>query len=260
LTRWGGIAALAAIILGATSVLADEASVENAFSRRAISSVVGVSSYYGAAFDGRRTADGEIFDMHAITAANKTLPLPCYARVTNLRNGRSVVVRVNDRGPYIEGRMLDVSERVAKLLAYHGGLERVRLDFLGMAGPAGAADQRLLMASLKTGAAHDTVARAKPSDEAVTVAERNAPALGFAEEPAQAPAAAALNAAVRSVAPAPVAESEPLGLAAGLDASVRRLEAALEVAHQAAAGAAKKLSPYGELVLSPFKPLIEASR
>ena len=125
--------------------------------------------------------------MHAITAAHKTLPLPCYARVTNLRNGRSVVVRVNDRGPYIEGRMLDVSERVAKLLAYHGGLERVRVDFLGMAGPAGAADQRMLMASLKTGAARDAVARAKPRDDGVTVAERSAPALGFAEEPAQAP-------------------------------------------------------------------------
>jgi rare lipoprotein A len=259
LTGWGVIAAMAATILGATSVLADEA--DSALSRRAISSVVGVSSYYGAAFDGRRTADGEIFDMHGITAANKTLPLPCYARVTNLRNGRSVVVRVNDRGPYIEGRMLDVSERVAKLLAYHGGLERVRLDFLGMAGPAGAADQRLLMASLKTGAARDAIARAKPKDEATTVAERSAPALGFAEEPAQAPAAAALNAAVRPVAPArPDADAEPLGLAAGLDASVRRLEAALEAAHQTAANAAKKLSPYGELVLSPFKPLIEASR
>jgi rare lipoprotein A (peptidoglycan hydrolase) len=255
LTRWGTIAAIAATILAATSAVADEASSENAFSRHAISSVVGVSSYYGEQFDGRRTADGEIFDMHAITAAHKTLPLPCYARVTNLRNGRSLVVRVNDRGPYIEGRMLDVSERVAKLLAYHGGLERVRVDFLGMAGPGGAADQRMLMASLKSGTSHDAVARAKPRDDGVTVAERNAPALGFAEEPAQAPAAAALNAAVRPIAPAP----ESLGIAGTLDAGLLKLKEAMEAAHATADGAARKLSPYGALVLSPVKPLIHAS-
>jgi rare lipoprotein A len=261
LTRWGGIAAIAAIIWGATSASADEASVEGALVKHVKSSVVGISSYYGAEFHGRRTADGEIFDMHALTAASKTLPLPCYARVTNLRNGRSVVVRVNDRGPYVGGRMLDVAERVAKVLRYNGGLERVRLEYLGMAGPAGTDDQRALLASLKTGAETVTVAKAATGDEGVSTAERSAPALGFAEPASQAPAAVALQAAVRPVAPP---SPEPLGVAAKLDASVRSLEAALEAAHQTAAdaakGAAQSLSPYGELVISPFKPLVEASR
>jgi rare lipoprotein A len=254
LTRWGVIAAIAATIAGAGAAKADEASVKTAMAARPKSGVVGVSSYYGADFHGRRTADGEIFDMRALTAASKSLPIPCYARVTNLRNGRSVVVRVNDRGPYVGGRMLDVSERVAKLLGYHGGLERVRLEYLGKAGPAGAADQRALLASLNIGA------RAKPADEGISVAERSQPALGYAEQPSQAPAAAALAAAVRPPPPPP----EALGLAARLDVSVRRLEAALEAAHQtaesAARSAADSLSPYGQLVIAPFKPIIEASR
>ena len=263
MTRWGVIAAIAATILGSASALADEPAGTAPSIGRPKSSFVGVSSYYGAQFDGRRTADGEIFDMHAITAANKTLPLPCYARITNLRNRRSIVVRINDRGPYIAGRMLDVSERVAKILRYNGGLERVRMDYIGMAGPSGADDQRTLLASLKTGSEPIALARAKPRDDGITVAERATPALGFAEEPAQAPAAVALIAAVR-----PVAAPEPLGVAAKLDSSVRQLEAALEVAHRTAKiaaetvvnGAAKTLSPYGDLVTGPFKTLVEASR
>ena len=148
-----------------------------------------------------------------------------------------------------------------RLLGYNGGLERVRLDYLGMAGPAGTADQRALLASLNTGAEPIAVARATPGDEGVSTAERSAPALGFAEQTSQAPAAAALQAAVR---PVPAPSPEPLGLAAKLDASVRHLELALEAAHQTAENAAKSavhsLSPYGELVVAPFKPLVEASR
>ena len=137
--------------------------------------------------------------MHGLSAAHKTLPIPSYARVTNLSNGRSVVVRINDRGPYIAGRMLDVSARVARLLAYHGGMERVRLDYLGMAGPEGADDQRALLASLKTGDEPVAVAHAKPADDGVSVAARSAPALAFAEAKPRAPAAAALEAAVRPI-------------------------------------------------------------
>lgn len=255
--RWGLIAAIAAFVCGAGGASADETSVNAALAGHALSSAVGVSSYYGAEFHGRRTADGEMFDMHGLSAAHKTLPIPCYARVTNLNNGRSVVVRVNDRGPYVAGRMLDVSERVARLLAFNGGMERVKLDYLGMAGPAGPADQQALLASLRNGG-EPVIAKAAPvAKEGVTVAERTAPALGYAEAAPRAPAAAALDAAVRPVAaPAP----EPLGVAAKLDASLRRLEAALEAAHQTAVHAAKSLSPYGELVISPFKPIVEASQ
>ncbi len=198
--------------------------------------------------------------MHGLSAAHKTLPIPSYARVTNLSNGRSVIVRINDRGPYVAGRMLDVSARVAHLLAYHGGLETVRLDYLGMAGPEGAEDQRALMATLKTGDEPIAVAKAKPAEDGVTVATRSAPALAYATAKPKAPAAAALEAVVRPVAPP---TSEPLGLATKLDASLRQLESALEAGRKTAEQAAKSISPFGELVISPFKglrPMIEAER
>jgi rare lipoprotein A len=69
----------------------------------------GVASWYGPTFDGLRTADGDRYDMYAMTAAHKTLPLPCYARVTNLSNGRSIVVKINDRGPFVANRLIDLS-------------------------------------------------------------------------------------------------------------------------------------------------------
>ena len=257
MTRWGVIAAVAASICGIAAANADEVSVKAALAKPSFRSLIGVSSYYGPGFHGRPTADGEIFDIHGLTAAHRTLPIPSYARVTNLRNGRSVIVRINDRGPFLAGRMLDVSTRVAHLLNYHGGLETVRLDYLGMAGPDGAEDQRALLATLKTGDEPVAVAKAKPAaEDGVTVATRSAPALAYAAPKPQAPAAAALDAAVRPV--APPSPEPPLGLAAKLDASVRQLEAALEAAHRSAERAAR--SPFGELVVAPFKPLVEAAR
>lgn len=76
----------------------------------------GVASWYGKEFHGRATASGEPYDMHALTAAHKTLPIPSYARVTNLRNGRTIVVRINDRGPFVRNRILDLSYGAAEAL------------------------------------------------------------------------------------------------------------------------------------------------
>jgi rare lipoprotein A len=76
----------------------------------------GVASWYGPTFHGGNTSSGETYDMYAMTAAHKTLPLPCYARVTNLRNGRSVVVRINDRGPFVANRLIDLSYTAAARL------------------------------------------------------------------------------------------------------------------------------------------------
>lgn len=88
----------------------------------------GIASWYGREFNGLRTANGEIFDMNALTAAHKTLPLPSYVRVTNLENGRTLVLRVNDRGPFARGRIIDVSRRSAQLLGFRGkGTARVRV-------------------------------------------------------------------------------------------------------------------------------------
>jgi rare lipoprotein A (peptidoglycan hydrolase) len=91
----------------------------------------GVSSWYGEDFDGQPTANGETYDMYAATAAHPTLPLGSVVRVVNLRNHRSQVVRINDRGPYVEGRELDVSYGVAQKLGFeHRGLDRVRIELL----------------------------------------------------------------------------------------------------------------------------------
>jgi rare lipoprotein A len=112
---------------------------------------VGMASWYGDAFHGRKTANGEIYDKNSITAAHPTMPLPSYARVTNVNNGRSIVVRVNDRGPYHGGRVMDVSQKVAESLEFkHLGTARLRIDHLGAAGIAGS-DDRKLLASLTTG-------------------------------------------------------------------------------------------------------------
>ena len=113
-------------------------------------SAVGIASWYGNELRGHRTADGEIFDSQALTAAHKTLPLPCYARVTNLGNGRAVVVRVNDRGPFVGGRIADVSARVASLLEVsHDGGAKIRLDYIGKAPPAGS-DAAKMSANVQT--------------------------------------------------------------------------------------------------------------
>lgn len=91
----------------------------------------GVASWYGPGFHAKNTANGEIYDQNELTAAHKTLPMPSLVRVTNLDNGRSVVVRVNDRGPYANGRVIDLSRRGAQLLGFEGGgTAKVRVQIL----------------------------------------------------------------------------------------------------------------------------------
>ena len=88
----------------------------------------GLASWYGDPFHGRATANGETYDMNVVSAAHKTLPLPSFVRVTNLDNGRSMVVRVNDRGPFVNGRIIDISRRGAQLLGfYEKGTAKVRV-------------------------------------------------------------------------------------------------------------------------------------
>jgi len=109
----------------------------------------GVASWYGSDFHGRSTANGEIFDAEGITAAHPTLPLPSYVRVSNLSNGRSLVVRVNDRGPYAGNRIIDVSKRAAYLLGFTvSGTAWVRVEYVGPA-PIEGSDDRVLEATLR---------------------------------------------------------------------------------------------------------------
>jgi rare lipoprotein A len=90
---------------------------------------VGTASWYGDYFQGKQTASGEPYDMHDLTAAHPTLPLGTFVKVTNLRNGKAVVVRINDRGPVVDGRIIDVSYNAARALGFKDrGVQRVRLD------------------------------------------------------------------------------------------------------------------------------------
>lgn len=113
-------------------------------------SAVGAASWYGSDFHGRLTANGEIFDRKSLSAAHPTMPLPSYARVTNLSNSYSIIVRVNDRGPYHGGRVMDVSQRVAEALDFRNtGTTHVKVEYLGRAELSGSDNERLL-ASLRT--------------------------------------------------------------------------------------------------------------
>jgi rare lipoprotein A len=114
-------------------------------------SATGMASWYGDDFHGRLTANGEVFDMNSLSAAHPTLPLPSYVRVTNLANRRSIVVRVNDRGPYVGNRVIDLSVKTAQLLGFYGhGLAKVKVDYVGRAPIAGSDDNKL-MATLRDG-------------------------------------------------------------------------------------------------------------
>lgn len=107
----------------------------------------GMASWYGPNFHGRLTANGEIYDQFSLSAAHPTMPLPSYAKVTNLENGRSVMVRVNDRGPYSHGRIIDLSARAAKMLGYdQQGVAKVKVEYAGKAQMDGL-DEKMLIAS-----------------------------------------------------------------------------------------------------------------
>ncbi len=98
----------------------------------------GFASWYGNKFHGRKTSNGETYDMYGMSAAHKTLPIPCYVKVTNLSNNKEVVVRVNDRGPFHSARIIDLSYTAAKKLGFHNkGTSKVKIDIVDTSGQAG---------------------------------------------------------------------------------------------------------------------------
>ncbi len=134
---------------------------------------VGMASWYGDAFHAKATANGELFDMTAMTAAHKTLPLPSIVEVTNLGNGRRIRVRVNDRGPFVDGRILDLSRAAAGELGFAGqGLARVRVRYVGPA-TLGRPSDGLMIAGVTT-----------PPQAAPTVRAASEPILARSPEPA----------------------------------------------------------------------------
>ena len=166
---------------------------------------VGVASWYGSSFQGRCTANGEIFDMHALSAAHPTLPLPSYVRVTNLANRRSVVVRVNDRGPFGHGRVIDVSKRTAEMLGFiRAGKTKVHVEYVGLADLDGQ-DESLLLASYR---GPDGALESRPGDIQVA----------FASPPPDPASDAARLAALAELPADPAEGAKPPQLSGGLPA------------------------------------------
>lgn len=134
----------------------------------------GLASWYGRDFHGRLTANGEVFDMESISAAHPTLPMPSYVRVTNLANRRSLIVRVNDRGPFHGNRVIDLSYKSAQLLGFRdNGVARVRVEYVGRAALEGSDDSRLA-ATLRHG---------EPAPAPVLVASAGKPLIALPETP-----------------------------------------------------------------------------
>lgn len=152
-------------------------------------SATGLATWYGDDFHGRMTANGEVFNTFSVSAAHPTLPLPSYIRVTNLSNGRSIVARVNDRGPFHSDRLLDVSERVAEALAFrNAGTAKVKIDYLGKAPQEGSDDARLI-ATLTT-----------DGSPAVLKGNASAALMTASVEPAKLPLGETLDEAAKDVA------------------------------------------------------------
>jgi rare lipoprotein A len=187
----------------------------------------GEASWYGTAFHGRLTANGEVFDKESIAAAHPTLPLPSYVRVTNLNNRRSMIVRVNDRGPYERGRLIDLSERAADALEFRrAGTTKVRVEYVGRASVKGS-DDRKLMATLRTDGAPAAIGSRGPVMLA-SLDERgpNAQPLAFKPGPLQLaskPRDADAEDTTPAIRPAPVVmASRDLGPAPRLQATAPR--------------------------------------
>ena len=203
----------------------------------------GIASWYGPGFHGRPTANGERFDMNAVSAAHPTLPLPSRVRVTNLENGRQLDVRVNDRGPFIDDRLIDLSRRAAQLLGFHReGLARVRVQYLGLDYPL-----------------PDTPPA--PPDRPVRVAAADAPPVFappvvFKPQHRRGEAAARVELVpqakpVRTAEPAPRPPRARLG--AGGDASSQAflVEAAVLEGHDAAQRLGARVRSFGSVAVEP---------
>ena len=151
-------------------------------------SATGLASWYGSAFHGRLTANGEVYDVNGLTAAHPTLPLPSYVRVTNLENGRALTVRVNDRGPFANDRIIDLSSRVAELLdVKNKGTAKVKVDYVGPARMDGL-DEKMLLASYSGPGTFDRRGRDAPQGAVMVAAAKPAPPPAPRQRPSVLPA------------------------------------------------------------------------
>lgn len=197
-------------------------------------SETGIASWYGSAFHGRKTANGEFFDMNALTAAHRTLPLPSLVRVTNLENGRALTLRVNDRGPFAHGRIIDVSRRAAQLLGFEQkGTAKVRVEILP--------EESRALAMQAGGGSNAPVLPGEPEPEA-------APSVAIASEALPAPPGTDAD----SPAPGGKAQVEP-GLAEPGMAEPGLAEPDIAVASTQMAAVTPPV-PRGQVTIQPVHP------
>lgn len=174
----------------------------------------GIASWYGPQFHGKQTANGEIFDMNALSAAHRTLPMPSVVRVVNLENGRSLIVRVNDRGPFARGRIIDMSRRAAQILGFQrNGTARVRVEIV----PDESRRLKQLAMSGAPLSEQTLMAAAAPSD-----APETPPAAAQDSAPAAAPAMPQARPVIQAVSlPAPTGD----GAAASPEGTIEQVVA-----------------------------------
>ncbi len=206
-------------------------------------SETGIASYYGGEsqgvnFHGRSTANGEVYDMNALTAAHQTLPMPSLVRVTNLENGRSVVLRVNDRGPFVRGRIIDVSRRSAQLLGFEGqGTARVRVETM-------AEESRALKTALLRGT---------PSTETTQVAA--APRAAVVSDALPPPPGARSSSAVASAAlPPPSATLPPVETSSATNSARSKGKITQQPAARPAAPVIAQAAPPGPAPAAAARP------
>ena len=191
---------------------------------------VGVASWYGRQFHGRKTANGEVFDMNRLSAAHTTLPLPSVVEVTNLENGRKLRVRVNDRGPFAKNRVIDMSRAAARYLGFEqAGTARVRVRYLGLAqlaatAPAGVKDQVALADAATTNKFAPPVAAEHPDLGAPTSSPTNPNSIAVAAAPSLGGAQAVSGPGVSPDAPLPETPSPKPTLALNRDPDIAAIE------------------------------------
>ena len=210
----------------------------------------GLASWYGPNFHGRKTANGEIYDQYHISAAHPTFPLPSYARVTNKKNGHSVIVRVNDRGPFAHGRIIDLSSKAADLLAMKGdGVAAVRVEYVGRA-PVDGDDTSYLMASYQ---APDQIA---PAGSGTMLAMNGPTPSGSLPGVGEAGSAAA---AATAFAEAPAAPDMPVVAAAAVPAAAAPSGDLVSPAFLPAGFSLPEVGPYIEVrpELMVYAPAVE---
>lgn len=209
---------------------------------------VGIASWYGDAFHLKATASGEIFDMNAVSGAHTTLPLPCIVEVTNLENGRKLKVRVNDRGPFVGDRIIDLSHAAARELGYdRQGLAKVRVRYLGPAPLLGRdAGVRVARAAPPKPAPVLTAAALPPPRPRWTPAPTQAASNSYREQ-------AAFTSGPAAAAPRPLAIEPTLAAAESAAGPAYRIQAGAFSEEARARRAASQLSNVGAAVVEPVE-------